>query len=129
MSDEKDCDICGATIWKIDHVKAGCEMVRDARKKKLPPDSYEQSPIYLLWVRKERENGLENVDLRAVDTNRTLIELHRSVIIRDEPDATGVWIEDRARNHLYAQRDVRLAFRLTSKRESGDVWVRDEWDS
>jgi hypothetical protein len=38
------------------------------------------------------------------------------MIERDEPDATYVYIEERLSNHLYAHRDVRLAFRLSGIR-------------
>lgn len=79
--------------------------------------------IYLLWVRKNRPNGLvENTDLRAVDTSKTKVETHAAMIQRDEPDANAIWIEERVTNHLYGQRDVALAFRMGLT----GLWKRDE---
>lgn len=75
--------------------------------KKFPP----QKKIFLIWVRKERRNMIENVDLRAVDTHRKLAELHVDMIRQDEPDATEVYLEERESNHLYAQRDMELILR------------------
>lgn len=92
------------------------------RKEKWPPKDWEQFKVWLVWVRKERPNGLENVDLRSVCKTKDLAELHRDVIIRDEKDASGVWVEERDANHLYAQRDVRLAFRLL---DVPNKWMRD----
>lgn len=82
-----------------------------------------QKCIWMLWVRKERPNGLENVDLRSVSRTRELATLHAEIVKHDEPDATGIWIEERADNHLYGQRDVRLAFRLMNV---SNKWVREE---
>lgn len=79
--------------------------------------------IYLLWVRKDRPNGLvENTDLRAVDTSRAKVEVHAEMVRRDEPDANAIWIEERSTNHLYGQRDVALAFRMGLT----GLWKRDE---
>jgi hypothetical protein len=86
------------------------------------PDKIEQTTIFFLWVRKNAPSGLEMVDLRAVDTSKELVELHREMVIRDEPDATGVWIEERVTNHLYGHRDVRLAFRLCN---FTTMWKKD----
>lgn len=89
-----------------------------------------QNPIYLLWARSEKRNGihdLENVDLRAVDTDREKAEIHRDMILKEarevRPDITAVWIEKRVSNHLYGQRDLRLAFRISTV--EGVVRVRD----
>jgi xanthosine utilization system XapX-like protein len=83
---------------------------------------YPQKLIYLIWVRKNAPSGLEIVDLRGVDTSKELVETHKMVIMRDEPDATGVWIEERVTNHLYGQRDVRLAFRMGNH---SNMWKND----
>lgn len=90
--------------------------------KKVPESRTSQKTIWLVWVRKERPNGLENVDLRSVSRTEELANLHAEVIKRDEPDASGVWIEERVDNHLYAQRDVRLAFRFL---DTPRKWTRE----
>lgn len=84
--------------------------------------SWNQVKVWFVWVRKERSNGLENVDLRSVCFTKELAELHQDMIIRDEPDASGIWIEERETDHLYAQRDARLAFRLL---DISNKWVRE----
>lgn len=98
------------------------------RKKK--KDKWPCTPIYMVWARSEKSNGpydLENVDLRAVDTDRGLAEIHKKMILVEartiRPDITAVWIEERVSNHCYGQRDVRLAFRgLVS---DGVEWVKE----
>ena len=84
---------------------------------------WNQIPIYLIWVKKTHVvTGTPFVDLRAVDTNEALAELHKDMIIRDEPTAEAIWIEPREADHLYGHREVGLAFRMS---QIGNKWERD----
>lgn len=78
----------------------------------------EKIPIFLLWVLKEL-NGREVLDLRAVDTDRKVAEMHQKMIEAEFGNAQS-YIEERETNHMYAQRDVLLAFRMSSIHKSGD---------
>jgi hypothetical protein len=93
------------------------------RKPKRPKAVWNQSPIWMVWVQKTHAyTGRPTVDLRSVCTNEALAELHRDMVVRDEPDAERIWIEPRESDHLYGHRDVGLAFRLSS---IGGKWERD----
>lgn len=80
--------------------------------------SLEQA-IYLVWNKRDQGTMLEHVDLRAVATEKWVAEMYKEMIERDEP-TDGVYIEERKSNHLYAHRDVRKAFRMSS------VWEKNE---
>lgn len=75
---------------------------------------WDQRPIWMVWVKKTNPTTAKPyLDLRSICTNEALAELHRDMVIRDEPDAESIWIENRVTDHLYGQRDVRLALTLS----------------
>jgi len=82
------------------------------------------TPIWFVWVMKTSTNGVPRIDLRAVDDTLELAKMHVAIIKRDELDANAVYIEERVINHLYGQRDVTWAFKMSGS--SKNVWHREE---